>query len=224
MLTCGGLVYVGEYTEVRECNRAQTREPKVNFSVKAASLTDENGVVNTVVAAFLTDPPARWLFPAVHQYLATMPGVVGAFAGAALANESAYYVDAYAGVALWLPPGIQPDEDALTSLFRRNLREDRLETAFALFDQMGKYHPEEPHWYLPFIAVDPIHQGRGYGSALMKHALQRCDREQKLAYLESSNPRNLSLYIRHGFKIIATITMADSPPLIPMLRKPGGTR
>ena len=86
---------------------------------------------------------------------------------------------------------------------------------------MGKYHPEEPHWYLPLIGVDPLHQGRGYGSALMKHALQRCDQENKLAYLESSNPRNLSLYIRHGFEIIGTIRVADSPPMIPMLRKPG---
>ena len=54
----------------------------------------------------------------------------------------------------------------------------------------------------------------------MKHALERCDGEKKLAYLESSNPRNLSLYIRHGFEVIGTIQVADSPPVFPMLRKP----
>jgi ribosomal protein S18 acetylase RimI-like enzyme len=85
---------------------------------------------------------------------------------------------------------------------------------------MGSFHPEEPHWYLPLIGVDPSHQARGYGSMLMKHALERCDREEKLAYLESSNPRNLSLYIRHGFELIGTIQVADAPPVFPMRRKP----
>ncbi len=42
---------------------------------------------------------------------------------------------------------------------------------FALFEQMGGSHPAEPHWYLPFIGVDPAWQGAGYGSELMKHAL-----------------------------------------------------
>jgi ribosomal protein S18 acetylase RimI-like enzyme len=124
------------------------------------------------------------------------------------------------GAALWLPPGVHFDEDALAALFRHNLSKDKVENAFALFEQMGEYHPSEPHWYLPLIGVDPIFQARGYGSALMKHALQRCDDQKQAAYLESSNPRNLSLYIRHGFEITGTIRVADSPPLIPMLRKP----
>jgi ribosomal protein S18 acetylase RimI-like enzyme len=153
-----------------------------------------------------------------------MPGIIRGFAGAAFANESAYHIGADAGAALWLPSGIHFDEDALTSLFNRNLAKDKVENAFAFFEQMGKYHPEEPHWYLPLIGVDPLHQGHGYGSALMKHALQHCDQEKKLAYLESSNPRNLSLYIRHGFEIIGTIRVADSPPMIPMLRKPGASQ
>jgi len=196
----------------------------MDFSVKTATLAEENRLAGTVIAAFLTDPAARWLLPEAHQYFATMPSLIKGFAGRAFANESAYHVGAYAGAALWLPPGIHPDQDTLVSLFKRDLPGDRMENAFALFDQMGNYHPEEPYWYLPLIGVDPVHQGRGYGSSLMEHALQRCDREQKLAYLESSNPRNLSLYIRHGFKIIGTIPVADSPPLFPMLRKPRTSR
>jgi len=85
---------------------------------------------------------------------------------------------------------------------------------------MGSYHPTEPHWYLPFIGVDPARQGNGHGSALMEHALTRCDREQKLAYLESSNPRNIPLYQRHGFEVLGTIQVGSSPPLAPMLRRP----
>jgi ribosomal protein S18 acetylase RimI-like enzyme len=92
---------------------------------------------------------------------------------------------------------------------------------FAVLDQMGSYHPSEPHWYLPLIGVDPVLHGKGYGSALMEHALIQCDRDKKLAYLESSNPKNMTLYKRHGFELLGTIQVGASPPIFPMLRKPG---
>jgi ribosomal protein S18 acetylase RimI-like enzyme len=85
---------------------------------------------------------------------------------------------------------------------------------------MAKYHPSEPHWYLPMIGVDPAHQGKGHGDALMVHALRRCDRDRVPAYLESTNPRNISLYLRHGFQALGTIQVASSPTLVPMLRRP----
>jgi hypothetical protein len=54
----------------------------------------------------------------------------------------------------------------------------------------------------------------------MKHALIQCDRAKKLAYLESSNPKNITLYERHGFELLGTIQVEASPPIFPMLRKP----
>jgi ribosomal protein S18 acetylase RimI-like enzyme len=91
---------------------------------------------------------------------------------------------------------------------------------FTILEQMGAAHPKEPPWYLWMIGTDPTRHGRGYGSALLRHALASCDRDKSLAYLESSNPRNLSLYLRHGFELIGTIQVGDSPPIFPMLRKP----
>jgi ribosomal protein S18 acetylase RimI-like enzyme len=85
---------------------------------------------------------------------------------------------------------------------------------------MGRYHPREPHWFLPFIGVDPVQQGKGHASALMRHALVSCDRDRTLAYLESSNPKNIPLYERHGFELLGTIQVGGSPPIFPMLRKP----
>lgn len=82
------------------------------------------------------------------------------------------------------------------------------------------YHPEEPHWYLPLLGVDPLHHGKGLGSALMKHALAVCDQDNKFVYLESSNPKNIPLYERHGFEVLGTIQVSASPPIFPMLRKP----
>jgi ribosomal protein S18 acetylase RimI-like enzyme len=105
-------------------------------------------------------------------------------------------------------------------VFQRGVAESDQEQVFAVLEQMGSYHPSEPHWYLPLIGVDPTRQGRGYGSALLQHALRRCDEDQTLAYLESSNPANVSLYERHGFEVVGTIQAGASPTFYPMVRKP----
>ena len=107
-----------------------------------------------------------------------------------------------------------------SALIQRSVSEERQEEVFAVLERMGRYHPSEPHWYLPLIGVDPVLHGKGYGSALMEHALIRCDRDKKLAYLESSNPKNMTLYERHGFELLETIQVGASPPIFPMLRKP----
>jgi ribosomal protein S18 acetylase RimI-like enzyme len=101
---------------------------------------------------------------------------------------------------------------------QRSVPPERQPEISAVFEQMGGYHPHEPHWYLPLIGVDPTRQGRGLGSALLQHALARCDREHAPAYLESSNPANIPLYRRHGFEVIGTVQAGSSPPIVPMLR------
>jgi ribosomal protein S18 acetylase RimI-like enzyme len=188
--------------------------------IKTATASDEAAAIDVVVLAFSSDPAARWTWPDPHQYLKNFPSFVKAFGSQAFTQGSAYYVEGYAGAALWLPPGIQPDEDPLITLVQRTVSEQIQKDAFAIFEQMGRYHPTEPHWYLPLIGVDPSRQGRGYGSALMEHALVPCDRDKKLAYLEATSPRNIRLYERHGFELLGTIQAGTSPPISPMLRRP----
>jgi ribosomal protein S18 acetylase RimI-like enzyme len=83
---------------------------------------------------------------------------------------------------------------------------------------MVRYHPQEPHWYLPMIGVEPARQGKGLGAALLRAALLRVDAEGLSAYLESTNPRNVPLYERHGFEVIGEIRVGTCPPIVPMLR------
>jgi ribosomal protein S18 acetylase RimI-like enzyme len=96
----------------------------------------------------------------------------------------------------------------------------RHQDAFTFMGRMGEHHPTEPHWYLPYIGVDPTRQGQGHGSALLERGLSRCARDGLPAYLEASSPRNRALYERHGFQAFAEIQVADSPPLWPMWRNP----
>jgi GNAT superfamily N-acetyltransferase len=73
------------------------------------------------------------------------------------------------------------------------------------------------------IGVEPHAQGRGLGGALMKHAVERCDADGVLAYLESSNPRNLALYERHGFERVGEIQIGTGPLVTGALIEPCGT-
>jgi len=187
-------------------------------AVRGNSPAEAEGAVAAIVLAFSIDPAARWSYPDPALYLTHFPAVVRAFGGRAFARGTAWHVDGFAGAALWLPPGVGADEEALLAAMQRSVPAERRAEVSAVFEQMGGYHPAEPHWYLPLIGIDPAHQRKGHGSALLRHALARCDRDHAPAYLESSNPANIPLYRRHGFEVLGTIQAGSSPRITPMLR------
>ena|SRR5215210_3673990 len=187
--------------------------------IKTATESDEEYVIDVVVRAF-ADPAARWAWPDQQQYYMHFPSFVKAFAGKAFSRGSAYYIDGYAAAALWLPPNVHPEEDKLMSLVQHTVPEEIQKEFFPVFEQMGRFHPSEPHWYLPLMGIDPSQQGKGFGSALLQHALIQCDRDRKLAYLESTSAKSVPLYKRHGFEVLGTLETSTSPPIFPMLRRP----
>jgi predicted N-acetyltransferase YhbS len=93
-----------------------------------------------------------------------------------------------------------------------------LQRGLVVEEMMKEVHPEEPHWYLAIIGSDPNVRGKGYGQALMRSRLDRCDAEHAPAYLESSNPDNVPYYQRFGFEVTGEIAVPDGPTLIPMWR------
>lgn len=129
------------------------------------------------------------------------------------------------GGALWAPPGRWP----LSGL-------EALRDMVALFPQVGiggarrgkrieavmeRQHPKEPHYYLQTLSIDPAHQRRGYGSALIAPMLERCDADAAPAYLETQRESNIPFYRRFGFVEGEPIGPPDTPPLWPMWREPG---
>ena len=188
--------------------------------VKTAIESDEAGVIDSLKMAFVADPATRWVWPEPQKYLSNFSNFAKAFGGQAFECKSAHYVGNYSGAALWLPPNVHPDVDALTALMQSSGSDEAKKDGPEVFERMSSFHPNEPHWYLPLLGVDPLHHGKGLGSALMEHALILCDQDNKHAYLESSNPKNVTFYKRLGFEILGTIQVNTSPPIIPMLRKP----
>jgi ribosomal protein S18 acetylase RimI-like enzyme len=186
--------------------------------IEIATAADKAAVIDVLTLAFSADPAARWSWPEPQAYLRAFPRFAMAFGGAAFEHGTAHRVAG--GAALWLPPGVEPDEPALVALMQETVPPAVQKDAVGVMEQMGSYHPREPHWYLPVIGIDPARQGKGLGGALLKHATDICDHDGVLAYLESSNPRNVPLYERHGFEILGNIQVGGSPTIVPMLRKP----
>ena len=186
-------------------------------TIKIAGKADHDRAIATLLLGFSSDPLTRWFWPEANDYLLSAP-VFDAFGGNAVVAGTAFVSAGFEGAALWLPPGIAPDEERMAEFLQKTVATDIVEEVFSVFEKMDEYHPDEDVWYLPLIAVDPAHQGKGIGSALMKAALQRCDEAGLPAYLESSNPRNVSLYERHGFEAIGQIQTGSSPIVTPMYR------
>jgi GNAT superfamily N-acetyltransferase len=87
-----------------------------------------------------------------------------------------------------------------------------------------KHHPKERHYYFECMGVEPCLQGRGFGSAIFRHLVQRADDDHVGCYLENPNPRNVPLYQRFGFQIVRKEPVIGVPVWF-MWRPPiGGSR
>jgi ribosomal protein S18 acetylase RimI-like enzyme len=187
--------------------------------IRTATAADAERCLAVLTLAFGSDPPCRWTWPDPQQYLEAFPRFARAFGGSALELGTAHYYEDFSGVALWLPPGAAPDEASLVRVIQETVAAARKDAVFSIFEQMEAFHPREAHWHLPLIGVDPAHQGKGIGAALLRHVLSACDEQKVLAYLEATSSRNVSLYERHGFEALGSIQVADAPPIVPMVRK-----
>jgi ribosomal protein S18 acetylase RimI-like enzyme len=190
-------------------------------AIRTARAEELGRVLDTAALAFSTDPIMRWMFPDAASYLKSYPALMDAFCGVSVSNGTTFVSEDFSGVAMWLAPGVESDGDRVGSVLMEQLSPQQLEETGELMTQMAAYHPDdESCWYLPVIGVDACHQGRGLGSALMKHATRMLDESECLAYLESSNPLNIPLYQRHGFEIMGEIRAGSLPVMTPMIRQP----
>ena len=103
----------------------------------------------------------------------------------------------------------------------RGLRKgDRVATLLPNCPAMLEAHPTEPHWYLNIVATLPSERSRGLGAAVLAPILARADAEALPCYLESTNPRNHTLYHRHGFEDLGDIHLDEGVSLRQMWRPP----
>lgn len=186
-----------------------------------ASVRDEerDRAIATLLLAFSADPVMRWLYPEPARYVTAFPELLLAFGGASFADETVWRLGDHVAVGLWMRPGVNPDGDATVAKMEATVGQDRHDDMLAMFGQMEDAHPTAPLWYLPWFGVDCHRQGEGLGSQLMQPCLEIVDRDHLPAYLDSTNPRNVSFYERHGFQVTGQSQAGSSPPVISMIRE-----
>jgi GNAT superfamily N-acetyltransferase len=189
-----------------------------------SSVELERGIA-VITLAFAADPVMRWLFSEPGRYLRYFPALLRAFAGSkaildssSLQGSASLQVYDCAGAALWFPPNVRPDRVAVKGIMQEGVTPARQAEVFAFMERTAGYRPTAPYWWLPVIGVDPVHHHKGLGSALLRQALVRCDRDHMPAHLETGNPANVPLYERHGFKSLGTVQVGSSPAVFPMQR------
>jgi ribosomal protein S18 acetylase RimI-like enzyme len=190
------------------------------LGVRVAARADQPGIISVLTLAFADDPACRRLYPDPSQYMNFFPEFVRLYGGRAFDHGGAYFVEGHSGAALWIPPGVHTDDEALEQLLERSVEDAAKPELFDVYSAMKRHHPKEPHWFLPLIGIDPYMQGQGHGMTLMSYGLTACDRDHMPAYLDSTHPRNIPFYERLGFELLATIQIGGHPPVYPMLRQP----
>lgn len=182
----------------------------------------KNRVSATLLMAFAADPFMRWLFPNGSEYINLFPSYLES-EGFSLGfkHGSVYATEEFEGVSFWLPPNVHADEQKMVQWMTENLRPEILPDLMRIGERVDQAHDScGPCWYLAYLGVDSAYQGHGFGSVLLKKETERLDEAGETAYLESSNPQNLSLYERHGFERIDEIALPGTPVITPMIRTP----
>ena len=88
-------------------------------------------------------------------------------------------------------------------------------------EPLHKHDVPAQHWYLFILGVDPPHQRKGLGSALLQPVLHRADASNLPCYLETDKEEDILFYQRHNFAVAKEVALPKGgPKMWTMLRAP----
>ncbi len=178
--------------------------------------------IRTLLArAYHDDPLMAWIFPDEDVRLEASAAWLGVAVERYLAQgEVATARDAaLIAVALWRTPesfaAAAPDTlPTAGGLLRALVGEPsarRVAEGFAAAREQAP-PPEQPYFYLHFLAVAPGAQGRGLGGELLERVVGRARDAATPLRLETTNPANLAFYERHGLRLTSEVRLGPTGP------------
>lgn len=203
---------------------------------KSEAERNRQGLVAALSSAFHDDPVWQWLMepagPRSHELWADTWLCVSHLAdrvrrpslGAFYARDKE--TKAPIAAQIWWPPN---DEMSVMDLVRSGLPLLSLRLGLGSMRRVGQlivamdaHHKavmgSTPHCYLAFIGTHQSAQGKGHGSRFARHVVDAIDAAGLPAYLESSNPANLTFYARLGFEVVREVRVGSCPPITLMRR------
>ena len=180
-----------------------------------------DALADTFSRAFIDDPMLRWP-------LGDVPDIAGrlrqTFASICLdiADERVIWEAGDAdGFAVWIPAGAAEVMFASDAAAQRQLAPltdgdgARYETLWVWIEDRV---PSDV-WYLDALGVEPSRQGRGVGSALIRHGLEAARVAGVDAFLETGLERNVGYYERFGFRVVDHGSPTPDGPRIWFMRR-----
>jgi hypothetical protein len=176
--------------------------------------------------SFARDPMFVHLLPDAETRLARLEEVfrIG-LKRLYLRHDQCYVIGDFLGGAIWLPPGGHPP-----TLWRQLSLLPQFANVFGLLhwpravldiERMESLHPRNPpHWYVPFLGIEPGEQSKGLSGPLMQAVLDICDAQKMPAYGETSIERNVRHWARFGFVVMKERDIPKGPHLWAIWREP----
>lgn len=198
-------------------------------TVRPATTDDIDLLARIASEGFHDDPVMRWAMRDDDRRLGQLAAVFRGLAEDCLPDRGHVLVADDASACFWRDPAFDhhaeddadgddaevPGADAPSPFDA-----DELVRLGILRTAMHEAHPTEPHWYLNVVATLPSERSKGLGAAVLAPILARADADGAPCYLESTNPRNHSLYHRHGFEDVGDIHLDDGVGMRQMWRLP----
>jgi GNAT superfamily N-acetyltransferase len=124
------------------------------------------------------------------------------------------------GAAVWIPPGALEDWAGHPWNQPRihALADDGGSRYDAFWRWVDAHSPGEELWQLDSIAVDPSVQRRGFGGALIEAGQARARMSGVGAFLSTGTEHNVTIYARHGFRIVDSADAPEGGPHIWFMR------
>ncbi len=189
------------------------------MSIQELRPADECDLAQALAEAFLENPLNRAVIggnPRVRLRAnrAGMDLTLGSARGAARILTVFAEPGELAGGLIAVPPRQWPLPPPLLSqqilgLFRQGLR---VTSRWGhVHSKLAELHPQEPHWYLSTLGIDPRYQRKGLASGLLDHWLREVDGEREKVYLETDHPQSLSFYLNRGFRVYDELKLLGVP-------------
>ena len=172
--------------------------------IRVATRADRDAIAITLARAFADDPATSYIFPDRAERVRRLPKMFRLIFDEDVGGMPLITGDGEAAT-LWRKPG-QAEIGKLEML--RQLFPligafgTALGRAMRVGDAIDAHHPPGPYWYLHIAGVDPLHQGKGLGSASIRQGLAKAREDNVPAFLETATPRNVGLYQSLGFEVI----------------------
>lgn len=172
--------------------------------------------------AFLQDPMVAWPMATEDDLEARLRTMFEIVDGAYAPEGWLYRVAGGLAAMTLLPPGSEARQlelDLAAAEVVNPLTGDGGSRYGALWDWVAATMPDEPHWLLDQLAVDPTAQGRGIGGAMLRHAIACAEADRVPLFLETAVAGNVPLYEHFGLRVMIEGDAPGGGPHIWFMRR-----